>query len=113
MTAPERIDALKAKGFKVRVRVLRYVGGVPVLRGRDGVYPGAVDPRGGVVIVEIENAEGRSWQSESRCFPGGTNAKGKAIPGDNFNKRYGLSKALGRAIQQSYEAKEIIRGAEA
>jgi hypothetical protein len=114
VNAPERINALKARGWSVSVRVIRYdSSGIPVMRGRDGRYPGRIDPRGGVVLVEIDDGDGIIRRAESRCFPGGTNAKGKDTPGDQFNRRYGLSMALGRAIQKSRGATAVIRDAEA
>lgn len=86
------VAELRKAGWKVRVSHYRYYltdWTIELLHRSelgefDCVQP---EPRGGETVVELLSPEGREAIGVARCNPS-----------DNYNRRYGVMKALGRAI---------------
>ena len=102
MKNPSPTQIQKQLGVKIRVVHLRYVknqitGQNELITRRDIPSGSVIQPKGGIVKVTFENPNGK-FEGQSVCSLS-----------DIFNKRLGLNKALGRAIQKAYHAEKNVQ----
>jgi len=117
-SAADRILELREQGYKIKVKQLRQgtVGFAPFgfftkheIRDRQEKDPRLqAHPRGGKTIITITTPEGRTVEGVARCRIDDINDKGKWRKGDCFNKKIGLTIALGRATKALIHDQELV-----
>lgn len=87
------IAEIRANGGKVRVTHFRFLRNGEYKRRRDIADPTQISPKGGSIVVEITNDAGET-------------VSGRANFNQNtsFVKRFGLNRALGRAIGAAFKS---------
>ncbi len=109
-SAAKRILELRALGYKINVRQMRVINNKGRLFGmytkhdiaqlREQEPNISVHPRGGRTWVTITTPDGFEVEGHARCR---TDDPNRTTPGDCFNKKVGLSIALGRAEKLIHE----------
>lgn len=99
-TKSNQVHELRKAGWKIRVIHKRYFGGIALLSRKEATVSSWRNclTRGGLTIVELTTPNGKNSTGEARCSKS-----------DNFDRKKGVSIALGRAItnleNQSFKIK--------
>jgi hypothetical protein len=119
-SAAQRITDLREEGYHIKVKQLRQLADE---FGSYGFFPKheirelrkkkdslALSPRGGKTVITITTPGGTTVEGVARCR---CDDPARTTPGDVFNKKVGLSIALGRALKQLPIQKEVPKAIEA
>ena len=92
------VQELRSNGYKVRVSHFRRVGKKLMSRrdfeesGFGDVWGDVIQPFGGMTLIEVTDPNGITVESKALCQSE-----------ENYNKRIGVSIALGRALKRLKE----------